>query len=211
MKGVRAGDGAPRGPTLGPLQRNVCVCLCPGDPAPCGPPLRCLVGPPGANPGTPAASRLCLSTLRGPRTQWATTGPPDAHATRNQQGTRPAHARPTEWGSVRGGWPGQRVEKQGTWASRTPKHSEAGCGWPEDGGVGTAKTFKPPLQQPAQPLVRQLLSATDAQTAHPATFSTAPVHQRLGSANAETTPAGAPAAAANRKQRPYATCEGKNG
>ena len=33
----------------------------------------------------------------------------------------------------------------------------------------------------------------------------------LGSANAETTPAGAPAAAANRTQRPHATCEGKNG
>ena len=33
----------------------------------------------------------------------------------------------------------------------------------------------------------------------------------LGSANAETTPAGAPAAVADRKQRPDATCEGKNG
>ena len=41
--------------------------------------------------------------------------------------------------------------------------------------------------------------------------STAPAHQRLGSANAETTPAGAPAAAADRTQRPDATCEGKNG
>ena len=36
-------------------------------------------------------------------------------------------------------------------------------------------------------------------------------HQLLGSANAETTPAGAPAAAADRTQRPDATCEGKNG
>ena len=53
--------------------------------------------------------------------------------------------------------------------------------------------------------------AGDAHTAHPATFSTAPAHQRLGSANAETTPAGAPAAAADRTQRPDATCEGKNG
>ena len=58
---------------------------------------------------------------------------------------------------------------------------------------------------------RQLLGAADTQTAHHATFSTAPAHQRLGSANAETTPAGAPAAAADRKQRPDATCEGKNG
>ena len=75
----------------------------------------------------------------------------EAHVTRNQQGTHPVHARPTEWGSVRGGRPGQRVEEQGTWASRTRKHSQAGCGRPEDGGVGTAKTVKRPPQQPAQP------------------------------------------------------------
>ena len=60
-------------------------------------------------------------------------------------------------------------------------------------------------------LIRQLLGAADAQTAHHATFSTAPTHQPLGSANAETTPARAPAAAADRKQQPDATCEGKNG
>ena len=59
--------------------------------------------------------------------------------------------------------------------------------------------------------IRQLLGAADAQTAHPASFSTAPTHQRLGSANAETAPARAPAAAADRTQRPDATCEGKNG
>ena len=39
---------------------------------------------------------------------------------------------------------------------------------------------------------------------------TAPAHQPLASANAETTPAGAPAAAADRKQRPNEICEGKN-
>ena len=66
-------------------------------------------------------------------------------------------------------------------------------------------------QQPAQPPIRQLLGAADAQTAHPATSITAQAHQPLGSANAETTPARAPAAAADRKQRPDATCEGKNG
>ena len=55
--------------------------------------------------------------------------------------------------------------------------------------------------------IRQLLGAADAQTAHHATSSTAPAHQLLGSANAETTPARAPAAAADRKQRPDATCE----
>ena len=48
--------------------------------------------------------------------------------------------------------------------------------------------------------IRQLLGATDTQTARDATFSTAPTHQLLGSANAETTPARAPAAAADRKQ-----------
>ena len=59
--------------------------------------------------------------------------------------------------------------------------------------------------------IHQLLGAADAQTAHHVTFSAAPTHQLLGSANAETTPAGAPAAAADRKQQPDATCEGKNG
>ena len=54
--------------------------------------------------------------------------------------------------------------------------------------------------------IRQLPGAADAQTAHHATSSTAPAHQPLGSANAETTPAGAPAAAADRKLRPDATC-----
>ena len=72
-------------------------------------------------------------------------------------------------------------------------------------------TVKRPRQQPAHPPIRQLLGAADAQTAHPATSSTAPAHQPLGSVNAETTPAGAPAAAADRTQRPDATCEGKNG
>ena len=37
--------------------------------------------------------------------------------------------------------------------------------------------------------IRQLLGTADAQTAHHATSSTAPTHQPLGSANAETTPA----------------------
>ena len=263
----QGGNEAPRGPTLGPLQRKVFVRLRPGDPAPSGPPLgplRRSVEPPvrrgsgtrGANPGAPAARRLCSSTPRGSSTQWATTGAPDAfcgatsvrrgsgtqganpgapaaqrrgssaprgsstqwatagapeapcgkewwtrqgkepptkpgwaesritvrsqcsvnhpghhagaratyvnhdgahatreaHTTRNQQVTRPAHARPTELGSVCGGRPGQHTEEQGTWASHTRKRSEAGCGQPEDGGVWTAKTVKrQPLQQPAQP------------------------------------------------------------
>ena len=64
----------------------------------------------------------------------------------------------------------------------------------------TIKTSTPPL-----------LGAADAQMAHPATSSTSLAHQPLGSTNAETTPARAPATAANRKQQPDATCEGKNG
>ena len=39
-----------------------------------------------------------------------------------------------------GGRLGQRVEEQGTWASRTQKHSEAGYGQPVDRGTWTAKT-----------------------------------------------------------------------
>ena len=113
--------------------------------------------------------------------------------------------------AVGGGRSGQRVEEQGPWASHTQKHSEAGYGRPVDGGAWTANTVKRPPQQPAQPPIRQLPGAANAQTAHPATSSTAPAHQLLGSANAEMTPAGAPAAAADRKQRPNATCEGKTG
>ena len=54
-------------------------------------------------------------------------------------------------GCICGGQPGQRVEEQGTWASRTRKRSEAGYGRPVDGGVWTAKTVKRSRQQPAQP------------------------------------------------------------
>ena len=83
-----------------------------------------------------------------------------------------------------------------------------GGGRPVERGAWTAKTVKRPPQQPAQLPIRQLLSAADAQTAHHATSSTPPAHQRRGSANAETTPAGAPTAAVDRTQEPDATCEG---
>ena len=76
---------------------------------------------------------------------------------------------------------------------------------------GPQKQSNDPRNNQHNPPIRQLLGAADAQTAHPATSSTAPTHQRLGSANAETTPAGAPAAAADRTQRPDATCEGTSG
>ena len=103
------------------------------------------------------------------------------------------------------------------WSMRCAKRFRGGGGarqatdglWTEV--RGQHKQSNEPRHQPAQLPIRQLLGATDAQTAHHAPFSTAPTHQRLGSANAETTPAGAPAAAADRTQRPDATCEGENG
>ena len=69
-----------------------------------------------------------------------------------QQEWEPIRGRPTVRGKrAYGGRPGQRVEEQGTWASRTQKHSEAGDGRPVDRGVWTAKTVKRPRQQPAHP------------------------------------------------------------
>ena len=80
----------------------------------------------------------------------------------------------------------------------------AGAGGRTTGGGGGGATT-------STSSIRQLLDAADTQAAHPATSSTAQTHQLLGSANAETTPARARAAAADRKQQPDVTCEGKNG
>ena len=69
-----------------------------------------------------------------------------------QQEREPIRGRPAVRGKrTYGGRLGQRVEKQGTWASRTQKHSEAGYRWPVDRGAWTAKTVKRPRQQPAHP------------------------------------------------------------
>ena len=76
--------------------------------------------------------------------------------------------------------------------------------------VGSKNSQTTPATTSTTP-IRQLLGAADAPTAHLATFSTAPAHQILGSASAEMTPAGAPAAAADRRQRPDAAREGKTG
>ena len=137
-----------------------------------------------------------------------------AHATRvnhSQQGTRPADARPAEWGSVCGGRPRQ------CWRSRAPgPHAHGNTERQVVDGLrtevcGQQKQSNDPPQQPAQTQYANYWAPL-TQTAHPAASTTAPAHQPLGSANAETTPAGAPAAAADdRKQRPDATCEGKNG
>ena len=53
------------------------------------------------------------------------------------------------WTRGRGGHLG--LGEQGTGASRTRKHSEAGYGRPVDRGAWTAKTVKRPWQQPAHP------------------------------------------------------------
>ena len=108
-----------------------------------------------------------------------------------------------------GGRPGQRVEEQGTWAAQ--KHSEAGDGRPVDRGVWTANTVKRPRQQPAHPQYANYwapLTRKRHTMPHPAQ----PRHTNdWAPRTRETTPARAPAAAADRKQRPDATCEGKNG
>ena len=67
-----------------------------------------------------------------------------------QQEREPIRGRPAVRGTY-GGRPGQRVEEQGTWASRTQKHSEVGYRRPVDRGAWTAKTVKRPRQQPAHP------------------------------------------------------------
>ena len=129
-----------------------------------------------------------------------------------QQEREPTRGRPAVRGKgTDGGWSGQRVEEQGTWASCTQKHSEAGYGRPVDRGAWTAKKVKMTPATTSTTSMHQLLGAADAQTAHHATSSTAPAHQLLGSANTETTPAIALAAAADRKKQPDATCEGENG
>ena len=69
-----------------------------------------------------------------------------------QQEREPTRGRPAVRGKgTYGGWSGQHMEEQGTWASRTRKHSEAGYGRPVDSGAWTAKTVKRPRRQPAQP------------------------------------------------------------
>ena len=93
---------------------------------------------------------------------------------------------------------------------QTPSISPGGGGGPGQRCVDSKNSQTTPATTSTSS-IRQLLGAGDASTAHDATFSTVPTHQLLGSANAETTPARAPAAAADRKQRPDATCEGKTG
>ena len=74
-----------------------------------------------------------------------------------QQEREPIRGRPAVRGKrTYGGRPGQRVEEQGTWASRTQKHSEAGYGRPMDRGAWTAKTVNDPSNNTSS--IRQLLT-----------------------------------------------------
>ena len=60
-----------------------------------------------------------------------------------QQEREPIRGRPAVRGKrTYGGRPGQCVEEQGTWATHTQKHSEAGYERPVDRGAWTAKTVK---------------------------------------------------------------------
>ena len=81
---------------------------------------------------------------------------------------------------------------------------------PLDRGAWTAKRVKRPRQQPPHPQYANYWAPLTRKR-HTMPHSAQPQHKLLGSANAETTPAGGPAAAADRKQRPDTTCEGKNG
>ena len=140
-------------------------------------------------PASPVATG-CQGNPCSTGIRWGVSRSPDGLFA--QQEREPIRGRPAVRGKrTYGGRPGQRVEEQGTWASQ--EHRKAGYGRPVDRGVWTAKTVKRPPATTSTFSVRQLLGATDAQTAHHATFSTAPTHQLLGSANAETTPARAPA------------------
>ena len=116
-----------------------------------------------------------------------------------QQEREPIRGRPAVRGKgTYGERSGQRVEEQGTWASRT--ETQRGRLWTACGQrCVDSKNSQTTPATTSTSSIRQLLGAADTQTAHHATFSTAPTHQLLGSANAETTPARAPAAAADRK------------
>ena len=128
-----------------------------------------------------------------------------------QQERDPIRGRPAVRGKrTYGGRPGQRVEEQGTWASRTQKHSEAGYGRPVDRG-GQQKQSNDPGNNQHNPQYANYWAPLTRKRHIPPHSAQPPAHQLLGSANAETTPAGAPAAAADRTQRPNTRCEGKNG
>ena len=102
----------------------------PGQPAPSLPGAR-------ATPAKPASGGGCL-----PQPRWAVC----ATGAGAHQGQTSCEEEKDIWCTA-----GTSVEEQGTWASRTQNHSEAGYGRPVDRGAWTAKTVKRPPQQPAHP------------------------------------------------------------
>ena len=96
-------------------------------------------------PASPAATG-CQGNPCSTDIRWGVS--PAAHmgCSRNRSGRPAVRGKRTYGGRL-----GQRVEEQGTWASRTQKHSEAGYRRPVDRGAWTAKTVKRPRQQPAHP------------------------------------------------------------
>ena len=102
----------------------------PGQPAPSLPGAR-------ATPAQPASGGGCL-----PQPRWAVcaTGAGAHQGQTSREGEKTYGERP-----------GQHMEEQGTWASRTRKHSEAGYGRPVDRGAWTAKTVKRRWQPPVHP------------------------------------------------------------
>ena len=105
------------------------------------------------NKGDGLASQPCRYRVPGqPLLNWHQVGgvsrSPDGLFAQHERD--PTRGRPAVRGKgTYGGRPGQCVEEQGTWASRTRKHSEAGYGRPVDRGAWTAKTVKRHWQQPA--------------------------------------------------------------
>ena len=105
-------------------------------------------------PASPVASRVPGQPLLNRHQVGGVSRSPDGLFA--QQEREPIRGRPAVRGKrTYGGRPGQRVVEQGTWASRTQKHSEAGYGRPVDRGVWTAKTVKRLRQQPAHTPVAQ--------------------------------------------------------
>ena len=101
-------------------------------------------------PASPIAT-ACQGNPCSTSIRWGVSPTAQMGCLRNRSG-RPIRGRPAVRGKrTYGGRPGQRVEQQGTWASRTRNHSEAGYGRLVDRGAWTAKTVKRPWQQLAHP------------------------------------------------------------
>ena len=101
-------------------------------------------------PASPVATG-CQGNPCSTGIRWGVSPAAQMGCLRNRSGS-PPRGRPAVRGKgTYGGRSGQHMEEQGTWASRTRKHREAGYGWHVDRGAWTAKTVKQPRQQPAHP------------------------------------------------------------